>query len=294
MAYISACTSLTSRLITGLTTVWGEWNSSSGSWDNLQSLYTIGNMSGLQEFDDNAAMRTFKGNSFTLTPEQDVALMELWYSEASPNQKEHYENQSINSAWSSTREAIFDEEDLNSDGVLNYDEAFQFLLRVRPLDGKTLPTDEKKEKIDRAWNFVKLLSGQSTSMSFSDYEDMEKGFEAFYANGKLEATGHARGTTAGDDLSHHCITYTFDDQDEIKLAQITSSEEGVSQVTISTSKKPTFDLGIPDSNSDRYAYPSTNWANFDFGNTLYGLYGTTNTDGDLNSLGFIRKDLSCY
>ena len=107
MAYISACTSLTTRVITGVTTVWGEWDSATSAWTNLQALDTIGNMSGLQEFDDNAAMRTFKGNSFSLSTAQDTALMELWYQEASPNQKEHYANQTIDSAWSSTRRTIF-------------------------------------------------------------------------------------------------------------------------------------------------------------------------------------------
>ena len=79
------------------------------------------------------------------------------------------------------------------------------------MDGKNNPTDGKKERIDHAWEFVKLMSSPSTSISFADYEDMEKAFEAFYAAGKLATTGHARGSTAGDDLSHHCITYTFDD-----------------------------------------------------------------------------------
>ncbi len=65
-------------------------------------------------------------------------------------------------------------------------------------------------------------------MAFSDYTDLEKSFEAFYANGKLEATGHARGQNPGEELSHHCTTYEFDDQDEIKLAKITSSDKGVS------------------------------------------------------------------
>lgn len=82
------------------------------------------------------------------------------------------------------------------------------------------------------WNYASLLSGTDADMTFADYTDMEKSFEAFYANGKLEATGHARGQNAGDDLSHHCTTYQFDDQDEIKLAQVTSSEGGVQQVTI--------------------------------------------------------------
>ena len=79
MAYISACTSLDTRLITGIVTVWGTWNSGTASWDNLQTMNVVGNMSGLQEFDDNAAIRSFADPSFTLTREQDIALMELWY-----------------------------------------------------------------------------------------------------------------------------------------------------------------------------------------------------------------------
>ncbi len=127
MAAISACTSLETRLITGLVTVWGTWDSASGAWTNLQSMNVIGNMSGLQEFDDNAAIRSFKGGSFSLTTAQDVALMELWYSEASPNQKEHYANQVIDASWTSTRQTIFDEEDKDNDGLLEYEEAQKFL-----------------------------------------------------------------------------------------------------------------------------------------------------------------------
>jgi len=33
---------------------------------------------------------------------------------------------------------------------------------------------------------------------------------------------------------------------------------------------------------------------FDDGNTLYGLWGTTDSNGEMNSLGFVRKDASCY
>lgn len=55
-----------------------------------------------------------------------------------------------------------------------------------------------------------------------------------------------------------------------------------------------YDLGFPDSNSGRYAYSDSNWVRFDDGNTLYGLWGTNDSNGDMNSLGFVRKDTSCY
>ena len=35
MAYISACTSLTTKVITGVTTVWGTWDSATSAWTNL-------------------------------------------------------------------------------------------------------------------------------------------------------------------------------------------------------------------------------------------------------------------
>ncbi len=33
---------------------------------------------------------------------------------------------------------------------------------------------------------------------------------------------------------------------------------------------------------------------FDDNNTLYGLWGTSDAAGDLNSLGYVRKDAACY
>jgi hypothetical protein len=43
------------RLISGITTTWGTWDSVNNQWSGVQKMNTIGNMSGLQDFDDEAA-----------------------------------------------------------------------------------------------------------------------------------------------------------------------------------------------------------------------------------------------
>ena len=59
--------------------------------------------------------------------------------------------------------------------------------------------------------------------------------ETFYSQGKLEKTGHAKGSTPGDDLSHQCKTIEMaDDNDDIVYIFITSSPAGVAQISMQT------------------------------------------------------------
>ena len=83
---IAACTSLKTNLITGIVTTWGVWDQEKSEWNDVMRMNVIGNMSGLQAFDDNAPL------SKKLNQEQDYALQPYWYSEASPAQKEFYLN----------------------------------------------------------------------------------------------------------------------------------------------------------------------------------------------------------
>ena len=46
---------MNTRLISGITSTWGVWDSDNNQWSDVKAMNTIGNMSGLQEFDDNGA-----------------------------------------------------------------------------------------------------------------------------------------------------------------------------------------------------------------------------------------------
>ena len=53
---ISACTDMSTFLITGIVTTWGTWDSSASQWTNVKRLNQLGRMSGLGDFDDNAVL----------------------------------------------------------------------------------------------------------------------------------------------------------------------------------------------------------------------------------------------
>ena len=59
--------------------------------------------------------------------------------------------------------------------------------------------------------------------------------ETFYVQGKLDKTGHAKGSSPGADLSHQCKTIQMaDDNDDIVYIYITSSPAGVAQIALQT------------------------------------------------------------
>ena len=122
-------------------------------------------------------------------------------------------------------------------------------------------------------------------MSFKDYLDLEKLMETFYSKGKLAKTGHGRGTTPGEDLSHQCTTIKMQDEnDEIVYIFIESSPLGIGQLKVQTRTQPLLDIGYPE--ADRYAYVNSNWEKFEDDRNFYGLYGWTNGE-KLAGLGFI-------
>jgi len=76
------------RLISGVTTTWGLWDSSGdGRWTGVKSMNTVGYMSGLQEFNDFGAAAAV---GISLSQDADWALQQYWYQEASPEQKAFY------------------------------------------------------------------------------------------------------------------------------------------------------------------------------------------------------------
>ena len=131
-------------------------------------------------------------------------------------------------AWKQQRQNAFNNADANKDGALDRTEGDNFYKVVRGLDGKTSATDDKVEKLERTWNVASQLSSPPLSMTFQDYLNLEKLMETFYTQGKLEKTGHAKGSTAGADLSHHCKTIKMaDENDEIVYIYIPSTTNGV-------------------------------------------------------------------
>lgn len=117
---------------------------------------------------------------------------------------------------------------------------------------------------------------------------------AVYAAGKLDATGHARGEFAGDDLSHHCETVSFrDPADRVAYVKIASNKFGVSQISVETVSEPILELNDVEEPS-RYGFMNGHWERFVDGRELFGFWGTTDEEtGNLNSLGFIGKDGTC-
>lgn len=95
---------MNTRLISGITTIWGVWDAENEIWTNLQKLNTIGQMSGLAGFSDQA-----------LSTEADLALAEYWYMDASPEQKRYYETLVKPDDWESVRQSLYNTADLNND-----------------------------------------------------------------------------------------------------------------------------------------------------------------------------------
>ena len=88
LAAISGCIDRHTTLISGLTTVWGIWDSEIEEWTDLQRLNIIGRLSGLYEFDDSGVLSE-NGLPF-LEEGQELALAHYWYQEASPDQEQLY------------------------------------------------------------------------------------------------------------------------------------------------------------------------------------------------------------
>lgn len=230
LAAITACTDMDTFLISGITTIWGVWDAETNEWTNLQKLNTIGQMSGLSTFSDQA-----------LSSEADLALAEYWYMDASPEQKKYYETLIKPDNWDTIRQADFDAADLNKDGVLNLEEALKFFQVVRPKDGKVSRNDQFLATVERAFNIARLLSDPPESMTYSDYVALEDLTATSYASGKLEATGHAKGSVNGADLSHQCGTISLNERqgsDKLTYIRIRSGPRGIEEISAQSEREP--------------------------------------------------------
>ena len=158
---ISACTELSTGLISGITTTWGIWDSTNSVWTNVKRMNKIGKMSGVQEFNDKQYM-----SGVSYTSELDKAIAKYWYQEAAPAQEQWYadikqaraDSSTVNSAWTTDRKAIWQTFDLTTggNGVLTRAQALDFLKKVRKeKDGRTVASDNKLLRVENQWDVLK-------------------------------------------------------------------------------------------------------------------------------------------
>ena len=63
---------MSTKLLTGITTTWGIWDTNTNAWTNVKRMNIIGRMSGLQSYDDQAPLTT--ANLGTLSSAADNAF----------------------------------------------------------------------------------------------------------------------------------------------------------------------------------------------------------------------------
>ena len=85
---ITGCVDTATDRVTGLTTIWGEWDGS--KYDNVQRLNVIGRLSGISEYDNSDALA--QAGLSDLSTDQDLALQRFWFYEASPENKQLYDD----------------------------------------------------------------------------------------------------------------------------------------------------------------------------------------------------------
>ena len=64
--------SMSTKLLTGVTTTWGIWDTNTNAWTNVKRMNIVGRMSGLQSYDDQAPLTT--ANLGTLSSAADAAF----------------------------------------------------------------------------------------------------------------------------------------------------------------------------------------------------------------------------
>ena len=279
---ITVCQDDTTKLITGLTSVWGI--PSGEGWTDEKRLDILGKLGAVYEFNDGSWNEA-----------QRIALNYYWYQEASQIQQEYYDrvDRDNDPKWKSTRQALFSDADTNGDNKLDYEEARQFLKKVRPLDYKTSTLDTRLERVDKHWYAASLMSSPSDSMTFADYEKLENLMGDWYAKGKLQATGWTDKVNGGDYLQSYCQTMSMENDDKVTYIYIKSSERGVESMQLQTSRIPETKMTVSLSNDNFYNFSEENWIKFNDAIDLAGFWGYENSDGTLAGLGFIGRDSKC-
>ncbi len=141
-------------------------------------------------------------------------------------------------------------------------------------------------------------------MTFEDYQTVENMMTAVYAADKLDVTGYnnywddisfvKKGNKPGSELTNSCSTINLDGEDRITQIYIDYSMGGIKNMEFQTSKQTSLTLSAPvQSNKDKFAFEGSNYVRFTEGTDLAGLWGTVNSDGFMNSLGFVQRDSVC-
>lgn len=71
------------------------------------------------------------------------------------------------------------------------------------------------ERVDRHWRALTALSGTPDSITFASYENLEKIMDAWYTDGKLQATGYLSGYTGDSRVNGLCSNLELDENDRI-------------------------------------------------------------------------------
>ena len=79
---IASCIDNNTKLISGIVTTWGTWDSNSNAWTDVKRMNIIGKLSGLQSFDDQGVMTA--ADLGTLSSAAKTEFKQYWYQEASP------------------------------------------------------------------------------------------------------------------------------------------------------------------------------------------------------------------
>ena len=179
------------------------------------------------------------------------------------------------------------------------------MTNVRAADGKTGASDNDVERLDRHWNVLSLISNPTTYFNFDDYVLVEQIMQLWYANGKIEATGHAYGdsyvydpanpntqVTYGDNLTLQCKVFNIPETDHVTHMRVLSGDYGVTNIAVTTLEQSETIIG--QLTGGTYAYESINWLRFDNGKQFSGLWGYADPEtSKLNAIGFIEEDTAC-
>ena len=295
---VTACVDQCSQKVQGVMTTWAKWVD--GEQTDVKRLNIIGKMSGLYYYDDSVA---YAAAGVTVPEEADTHMQLYWFQEASPLFEQMYavnrfEGRLFTDAWRTPRQEMFGYADLDGSGSLNEAEAKEFLRKVREYDGKyrdagdTIDHNVLYERVDRHWKACTKLAGTPDSMTFADYENLEKITNAWFEDDKLTATGWVSDEIGTSKLNGLCSNLDIDEDDRVVHAGLRYTNDGVTSLVMQTVKTPEWSVS---GSGYTEAYEQDEYFRFggDDGD-FAGFWGVTDAeDGKVEGLGFIIRDSKC-
>ena len=126
--------------------------------------------------------------------------------------------------------------------------------------------------------------------------------EALYSAEKLETTGFVnywsdssfdayKGARPGQYLTHECETLLMDGEDRITNMRVIAGAEGVTGLSIGSSKRTQINFGR--ASGSALSYEGSEYIRFSEGTDFAGLWGKVDEKGNLNSLGIVERDSVC-